>query len=134
MRAGYLTLRYSISAGRPQGALGLRQFPVGGVGNLEGRVFLDTNNNRIREPSEPGVPGIVVILDRIQAVRTDQAGYYRFEGIIDGAHRITLNADALPLPWFIESDNKRGTDQLFAATVEIGVRSTTKLDIAASRE
>lgn len=134
LRAGYLTLRYSISAGRPQGALGLRQFPVGGVGNLEGRVFLDTNNNRIREPSEPGVPGIVVILDGIQAVRTDQAGYYRFEGIIDGAHRITLNADALPLPWFIESDNKRGTDQLFAATVEIGVRSTTKLDIAASRE
>lgn len=134
LRAGYLTLRYSISAGRPQGALGLRQFPVGGVGNLEGRVFLDTNDNRVREPSEAGVPGIVIILDGIQAVRTDQAGYYRFEGIIDGMHRITLNADALPLPWFIESDDKRGTGQLFAATVEIGVRSTTKLDIAASRK
>lgn len=134
LRAGYLTLRYSVSAGRPQGALGLRQFPVGGAGNLEGRVFLDANDNRVREPSEPGVPGIVVILDGIQAVRTDQAGYYRFEGVIDGAHRITLNADALPLPWFIESDDKHGSGLPFTATVNVGVRSTTRLDIAARRE
>ena len=123
-----------MSAGRPQGALGLRQFPVGGVGDLEGRVFLDANDNRIREPSEVGVAGIVVILDGIQAVRTDQAGYYRFEGVIDGAHRITLNADALPLPWLIEVDDKRGTGQPFVATVKLEVRSTTTLDIPASRE
>ena len=134
LRAGYLTLRYSVSAGRPQGSLGLRRFPVGGVGDLEGRVFLDANDNRIRDPSETGAAGVVVILDGIQAVRTDQAGYYRFEGVIDGAHRITLNTDALPLPWFIEADDKRGTGQPFTATVDIGVRSTTTLDIAASRE
>jgi hypothetical protein len=112
----------------------LRQFPVGGTGNLEGRVFLDANDNRVREPSEPGVPGIVVILDGIQAVRTDQAGYYRFEGIIDGAHSITLNADTLPLPWFIESDDKHGSGMPFTATVDVGVRSSTRLDIAARRE
>ncbi len=131
LRAGYLTLRYTVSAGRPQGALGVRQFPVGGAGNLDGRVFLDTNDNGVREPSEAGVPGIVVILDGIQAVRTDQAGYYRFEGVIDGEHRITLNVDALPLPWVIEAVDARGTGKPFMATVAIGVRSTTTLDIAA---
>ena len=134
LRAGYLTLRYSVSAGRPQGALGMRQFPVGGVGNLEGRVFLDANDNRVREPSEAGVPGVVVILDGIQAVRTDQAGHYRFESVIDGMHRITVNTDALPLPWIVEADDKRGTGQPFSAITEIEVRSTRVLDIAASRE
>lgn len=134
LRAGYLTLRYSVSAGRPQGALGLRQFPVGGLGNLEGRVFLDSNDNGAKEPTEKGVAGIVVILDGIQAVRTDEAGFYRFEGVIDGPHRITLNADALPLPWFIEADDKRGSGLPFTATVEVGVRSTTIRNIPARRE
>jgi|GEM_PF-4828117 len=131
LRAGYLTLRYTVSAGRPRDALGVRQFPFGGVGNLEGRVFLDTNDNGVREPSEAGVPGIVVIVDGIQAVRTDEAGYYRFESVIDGEHRITLNADALPLPWVIEAVDARGTGKPFMAAVAIGVRSTTTLDIAA---
>lgn len=134
LRAGYLTLRYSVSAGRPQGALGLRQFPVGGLGNLEGRVFLDSNDNGAKEPSEKGVAGIVVILDGIQAVRTDEAGYYRFEGVIDGPHRVTINADLLPLPWFIEAEEQQGTGLPYAATVDIGVRSTTTLNIAARRE
>lgn len=134
LRAGYLTLRYSASAGRPRGMLGLREYPVGGTGVLEGRVYLDTNSNHNREPSEKGVPGIVVILDGIQAVRTDQAGYYRFDAVSDGPHRVTLNADALPLPWVIEADDKRQTGAPYVAAVNVGVRSTTILDIAAQKE
>jgi hypothetical protein len=131
LRAGHLTLRYSGSAGRRRGSLGLREYPVGGMGNIEGRVFLDANDNSIRDPDERGVPGIVVILDGIQAVRTDQAGYYRFEGVADGKHRITVNADALPLPWIIATD---ATDGTFRANVSISVRSTRTLDIAAVKE
>ena len=134
LRAAYLTLRFSVSAGRPSSGLGVRQFPIGGTGNVEGRVFLDANDNRKREPAEKGVSGIVVILDGMQAVRTDQAGYYRFEGVADGPHRITLNADMLPLPWVIEADDKRQTGEPFAKAVDVGVRSTTVLDIAASQE
>ncbi|HOB14356.1 MAG TPA: hypothetical protein PKN09_08945 [Novosphingobium sp.] len=134
LRAGYLTLRYSTSAGRPRGSLGLRQFPVGGTGNLEGRIYLDANDSGVREPAESGVGGIIVILDGIQAVRSDQSGYYRFEGVSDGQHHITLNADMLPLPWVIEPGDKRRTGEPYVATIEVGVRSTTTLDIAASRE
>lgn len=133
LRAAYLTLRYSVSAGRPAGVLGAREYPVGGIGNLEGRVFLDENGNGVRDPAEVGAPGIIVILDGAQGVRTDQAGYYRFEGVADGAHRISVNADNLPLPWFLEAAGDRGIGQPFAATIEIGVRATTMLDIAASR-
>jgi len=134
LRAGFLTLRYTGSAGRARGALGLRAYPVGGTGDLEGQIFLDSNNNRRREPSEAGVPGILVILDGIQAVRTDEAGYYRFESVADGTHQITLNTDALPLPWIIEADDKRQSGEPYAKVVEIGVRAVTRLDIAAGTD
>lgn len=134
LRAGYLTLRYSASGGRLKGSLGLREFPVGGTGNLEGHIYLDANDNGVREPAEGGVGGIVVILDGIQAVRTDQSGHYRFEGVSDGQHRITLNADMLPLPWVIEPGDKRHSGEPYFAAIQIGVRSTTTLDIAANRQ
>jgi hypothetical protein len=133
LRAAYLTLRYTVSAGRPRGTLGSRQYPVGGVGNLVGSVYLDANGNGLRDPAEAGVPGIIVILDGREALRTDQAGFYEFRGIADGEHRITVNADNLPLPWFIESDQSDGIGQPYTATVEVRVRSTTALDIAARR-
>lgn len=133
LRAGFLTLRYTGSAGRARGALGLRAYPVGGTGNLEGRVFLDANDNRRQEPSESGVAGVLVILDGIHAVRTDEAGHYRFEGVADGEHRITLNTDALPLPWIIEAEDKRGSGEPYAKQIELDVRATLRLDIAASR-
>lgn len=132
--AGYLTLRYAISAGRPKGAMGRREFPVGGTGVVAGRVYLDGNANGQREPSEAGVVGIVVILDGIQSVRTDEAGVYRFDRVADGRHRISVNADALPLPWSIRSDDIAGSNGSFTASVDVGVRSTTVLDIAARRD
>lgn len=134
LTAGYLTLRYAVSAGRPTGAMGRREFPVGGTGVLAGHVYLDENGNGQREPSESGVAGIIVILDGIQSVRTDLSGYYRFDRVVDGQHRITVNSDALPLPWSIRSDDALGSNGSFAAGVDVGVRSTTTLDIAAKRD
>jgi SdrD B-like domain len=112
----------------------LRKYPVGGTGNLESYVYLDGNDNGVREPNESGVGGIVVILDGIQAVRTDHSGRYRFDGVADGSHRITLNADMLPLPWIIEAPDKRNSGEAYARQIDIDVRSTTRLDIAARAE
>jgi hypothetical protein len=134
LRAAYLTLRYTLSAGRPRSMMGNRQFPVGGVGNLAGSVFFDANENGKRDPAEAGVPGIIVILDGREALRTDQAGFYQFTGVADGEHRITLNADNLPLPWVIERDGADGMGLPYAATVAVNVRATTQLDIAAKRQ
>lgn len=133
LRAAYLTLRYSASAGTPTRMLGSRRYPVGGVGNIEGRIFLDKNANGARDPAEPGAPNIIVILDGIKAVRTDQTGYYRFESVPDGTHRVEVKADNLALPWFIEPENDDSFGQPFIAEVEVGVRGTATLDIAASR-
>ena len=134
LRAGYLTLRHSSSAGRQQAALGRRQFPVGGTGSIQGRVFLDANQNGKQEPSEPGAAGIVVILDGMQAVRTDPGGFYRFEAVADGPHDITVNADTLPLPWTIASQDGFGILRPFAKRIEVGVRRTVTLDIAATTD
>jgi hypothetical protein len=66
-------------------------------------------------------------------VRTNESGRYEFRGVADGQHRVTVNADNLPLPWFIESADRDEMGMAFAAKVEVKVRATTQLDIAASR-
>jgi hypothetical protein len=92
------------------------------------------NANGRRDAGEGGVAGIIIVLDGIQAVRTDDGGSYRFEAVADGAHRVTVNADSLPLPWSIRSENSDGVNGSFAKSIEIEVRSTTQLDIAAQKE
>lgn len=134
LQAGTVSLQHVFSAGRAQSVLGRPEYPVGGAGSLRGRVFLDTNGNGLRDADEPGVPDIIVILDGLQAVRTDAAGLYRFEGVIDGSHRVTVNADALPLPWSIVSDPAGSRNGSYAAATMIRVRAATELDIPAIRE
>lgn len=133
--AGYLTMRYAVSAGSARGVNGRPEYPYTGTGEIAGHVYLDGNADRRREPDEAGVPGIMVILDGIQAVRTDETGRYRFDSVAEGPHRITVNSDALPLPWSIVSpDANNGMGGPYLEVVRTGVRSTTLLDIAASRE
>ena len=134
LRAGYLTLRYSLSAGRAKAVSGRPEYPVGGTGNLEGHVYQDSNANGRRDANERGVPGIIIILDGMQAVLTDQSGRYRFDSVTDGPHLITVNADALPLPWSLHSSGTNAANGNFASTVDVEVRSTAVLDIAAVRE
>ncbi|WP_161989138.1 SdrD B-like domain-containing protein [Sphingomonas glacialis] len=134
LRSGAFTLRYALSAGLPNALLGRSTYPVGGTGTLEGNVYLDGNGNGRREADEHGVPGVVVILDGIQAITTDSAGRYRFEHVADGPHRISVNADALPLPWSLASDDPTGASGSFAKIVSVDVRSTEILDIAAVRQ
>lgn len=133
LRAGFLTLRYMTSAGLPKPTLGYRQFPVGGTGSVEGRVYYDTNDSRKREPAEAGVAGIRVILDGIHAVRTDQSGYYRFDDVADGPHLVTVDTDSLPLPWNIAANDQPDAGLPYAAQIDVDIRSTTILDIAAGK-
>ncbi|MFN3473621.1 MAG: SdrD B-like domain-containing protein [Blastomonas sp.] len=134
LQAGTISLQHVFSAGNAQGVLGRPEYPVGGTGSLRGRVFLDANGNGVRDADERGVPDIVVILDGLQAVRTDETGSYRFEGVIDGRHTITVNADALPLPWSIVSNASDSHNGSYATTISMRVRSVTNLDIPAIRE
>lgn len=134
LRAGYLTLRYMVSAGSAKTVSGRPEYPVGGSGNLEGLVYMDSNANGRRDADERGVSGIIIILDGMQAISTDQSGRYRFDKVADGPHRITVNADALPLPWSLQSNGPGAANGSFAAMVDVDVRSTAVLDIAAIRQ
>jgi hypothetical protein len=47
---------------------------------ITGYVFLDKNDNALRDEGEPGIPGVVVS-DQIEAVATDQNGAYQIESM-----------------------------------------------------
>ena len=70
----------------------------------------------------------------MQAVSTDPSGRYRFDSVADGPHRITVNADALPLPWSLNSNGTTAANGNFAIMADVDVRSTAVLDIAAVRQ
>lgn len=71
--------------------------PVG-VGSLSGFVYLDSNNNGVKEPGEPGIGGIVVVLDSvtpgqpvvpITSRSTAPDGSYQFSNLPSGTYSLT---------------------------------------------
>ncbi len=76
-----------------------------GANSLEGMVFHDQNNNGINDRNENPIAGMQVFLDLNQnRVRdgseplalTDQAGFYRFEGLANQRYRVM---QSLPFSW-----------------------------------
>ena len=125
-------VRYSFAAGRVSAPLGTASFGGGGTGSVSGHLFLDANGNGRRDPGETGVGDAVVILDGRAGARTDAAGYYRFDDVAEGRHRITVPTDALPLPWhYSRSDGQANAP--FDDEVVVSVRTSTLLDIRAIR-
>lgn len=49
------------------------------AGSLTGVVYVDRNGDRVRQASEPGVPGAVVALERGAFTTTDANGQYRLD-------------------------------------------------------
>ncbi len=69
-----------------------------GWNRISGRVFDDLNENGSPDPGEPGMPGIIVLLDgaeRDTAV-TDGAGEYRFDELRKGVDTVRI---ILPPQW-----------------------------------
>jgi outer membrane protein assembly factor BamB len=51
--------------------------------SVGGRVYLDRNRDRIRQHDEPGIPGVVVTLDRTTSARTGPDGSFRLDASSD---------------------------------------------------
>jgi hypothetical protein len=77
--------------------------PPDGTGTIGGAVFLDGNENGVRDREcrcEYGIPGITVALERtlengdrvMLLTRTDANGEYRFAGNKEGVHRVFVHA------------------------------------------
>jgi len=75
--------------------------------SLSGYVYLDKNNNGIKDPGEPGIPNVTVTLTGVQrqfqtggiqpdvipvintSVTTDTNGFYSFTNLVPGTYTIT---------------------------------------------
>ena len=93
-----VSLRYDAAWGRSR-------YPVGngngtyGHGTVRGILFLDRNNNGVRDPGEPGMAGVTIYLDRGFSVETDANGEFGFDSVASGAHAVRVNVANVPLPW-----------------------------------
>ena len=77
--------------------------------HVVGTVFEDTNLNSLRDPGEPGVPGVLVSNQR-EVVRTDELGRYSLPLLEDGAtvfvikpptHDVPVDESMLPQFYYV---------------------------------
>jgi hypothetical protein len=120
----FITLRYTHRAGRPGGVLG--GGPGTPAGFIQGMVFLDENEDGLRDGTEAGVANITIVLDERFTVRTDSQGNFAFPMVATGTYTLRVLPDNLPLPWNFE-------DGVGERTVEVTVRQQTQLVIPAQR-
>jgi hypothetical protein len=115
-----VSLRYDANWGRPLAAVGT----VGsdyGRGAVRGVLFMDQNGNGVRDPGEPGVPNVTIMLDRGFATETNANGEFSFTPVPSGTHQLRVNVANVPLPWNVKDE--RGVD------VTVRARDTTTADI-----
>ena len=96
-----------------------------GTGWIEGSVFFDENNDGVRQPTERGAPGVVVVLDGRGTQTTDKDGRYRFGIVGAGAHAIAVSVERVPLPWGLQDESPR--------PVQVEVREGARVDVGLSR-
>lgn len=77
--ATFLSLRRSL---RGAGVLARRR------GTIQGAVFRDDQVSGTYSPDLPAVAGVEVILDGVQRTRTDAAGWFKFDDVVYGRHRV----------------------------------------------
>lgn len=114
-----LSARHQLSSGRPFSALGFRT-AAGGNGTLRGKVYFDANANGRHDANEKVARGLLVYLDGRFISQTDSNGYYSFDPVHAGRHRVSIAIEDVPLPWILEDEEPR--------LVHIGVRESTPLD------
>lgn len=62
---------------------------------IQGRVFMDLNNNDQQDSNENGIAGITVQLNTSRTVTTDARGDFKFESLEAGEYELTLLSNAL---------------------------------------
>ncbi|MBI5192083.1 MAG: hypothetical protein HZA08_01425 [Nitrospirae bacterium] len=66
-------------------------------GGVHGTVFLDFNANAVRDPGEPGIEDVKVILDSYQNAVSDRNGYFIIQDVTQAKKaRVFLDIDTIP--------------------------------------
>ncbi|MCR9269870.1 MAG: MSCRAMM family adhesin SdrC [Hyphomonadaceae bacterium] len=78
------------------------RLPDEGKGVLNGRVFLDRNRDGIRQDSEPGIPGVrVMLIGTRLGLNTSREGYFTIQNIKQGLYAVTVSRETLPLGYLV---------------------------------
>ncbi|MFN8498615.1 MAG: SdrD B-like domain-containing protein [Anaerolineae bacterium] len=88
----------SVAVNAPAGGtavanFGDQQAPTQGNGNVTGNVFNDLNGDGVRQPGEPGIPGVTVTLkdgagNTVGTTTTDPNGNYSFPNVPPGTYTV----------------------------------------------
>ncbi len=87
---------------------------------IEGRVFIDSNENGVYDDGEPVLPEILIQIPKENVVRTDDRGHYILKEVIPGVKTVKLNAIELP----IELISLEGLEK----TVTVGAREDIEVN------
>ena len=63
-----------------------------------GRVYVDDDRDGTIDPGEPGVPGVIVLLEDGRGAVTDVTGRYHVDGVRPGLHVARVDPRTLPAP------------------------------------
>lgn len=123
-RSLQISLRYDHAAGRAAQVLG--GAPDAATGRVAGSIFLDDNDDGVRNAAERPVAGITLVLDGRYTLRTDDQGRFAFDRVAVGTHTLEVLADNLPLPWSLDPAQAR-------RSVQVEVRDRNEIEIPAQR-
>ncbi len=96
-----------------------------GTAAIGGVVWLELRNFGGLDAGEPGMPGIVVELVDVTGVvldvsRTNEQGFYWFDGLRAGSYQVRLDGKTLPQPFGITFNADATYDLQTTVTVETG--------------
>lgn len=98
--------------------------PQGPSFTVTGRVFVDENGNGHREAEERGLPDVLVS-DGLRVLRTDSAGFYRFEGVDRKQNRFVF---------VVTPSGYRNTTRFYSRYSEYLTRQTADFALAPAPE
>ncbi|HEY2952422.1 MAG TPA: SdrD B-like domain-containing protein, partial [Verrucomicrobiae bacterium] len=95
-----------------------------------GKVFADTNSNRVQDAGEPGIPGIRLYLEDGTYAITDNEGKYSLYGLSPRTHVIKLDNTTLPRGAQLEVLNNRNAGTPGTRFVDLKRGELHKADFA----
>lgn len=88
--------KYPYRFGPAETRLSLSRTVFGNKATILGTVFIDSNENGIQDPEEPGLAGVEIYFDHGYMVTTDEFGQYSIGNMEPGTRSMTVASWSLP--------------------------------------
>ncbi len=94
----FFRLNYEFGNVQSAKVLG-RKTGKAGAGSIRGTLFLDLNQDGIRQPNEKGLTGVLIYLNSIYPTKTDSQGEFIYRRVGTGQQVLFIDESKLPLPY-----------------------------------